>query len=179
MGKRMRVLAVLLLGLLLGAALAGCGDDTKGASDTTTTSELTTTTAATAAGSASGGGAGGSGGGGGASSGGATTAKAATGPTPVINTFETPENIDCHNGNFQNFTATWTTTDAVKTTISIDGGGVYKTYAADDEASLPFNCSSSHTFLLTAYGSGGKTATKSVTLQPRNVQGSPDPTEPE
>jgi hypothetical protein len=185
MGKRMRVLAGLVLGLLVGALLAGCGDDTKNASDTTTTTveSTTTTAAATAAGSANGGGGGNSsGGGGGAASGSGssrTTVKQATGPTPVINTFETPENIDCHNGNFQNFTATWTTTDAVKTTISIDGGGVYKTYAADDEASLPFNCSSSHTFLLTAYGSGGKTATKSVTLQPRNVQGSPDPTEPE
>jgi hypothetical protein len=36
--------------------------------------------------------------------------------------------------------------------------------------SLPFNCSSAHTFMLTAYGSGGKTATRSITLQPRNVQ---------
>ena len=175
MGKVTRVMAVLLVGLLL----SGCGDDSTDASDTTTTSEVTTTTVATAAGSASGGGGSAGGGGGGAAGGSATTAKAATGPTPVINTFETPENIDCHNGNFQTFTATWTTTDAVKTTISIDGGGVYKTYGADDEASLPFNCSSSHTFVLTAYGSGGKTATRSVTLQPRNVQGSPDSTEPE
>jgi hypothetical protein len=36
--------------------------------------------------------------------------------------------------------------DAVKTTISIDGPGVYKTYAANASDSLPFNCSSSHSF---------------------------------
>lgn len=69
------------------------------------------------------------------------------------------------------FTATWTTTNAVEMTISIDGGGIYETYAADGEASLPFNCSSPHTFVLTAVGVDGSTATKSVTLEPRDVQG--------
>ena len=89
---------------------------------------------------------------------------------PVINSFSTPENIDCHNGNLQNFTASWTTSNAVKVTISIDGPGVYNTYGPNGDASLPFNCSSSHTFLLTAFNSAGATATRSVTLQPRNVQ---------
>ncbi|QXC59894.1 hypothetical protein KSP35_16135 [Aquihabitans sp. G128] len=91
------------------------------------------------------------------------------GPKPVIYSFDTPENIDCHNGNLQDFSASWTTQNATKTTISIDGPGVYKTYGPNDSDSLPFNCSSSHTFLLTAYGPGG-TTTKSITLQPRNVQ---------
>jgi len=89
---------------------------------------------------------------------------------PVINSFSTPENIDCHNGNLQNFTASWTTTNAVKVTISIDGPGVYNTYGPNGDTSLPFNCSSSHTFLLTAFNSAGATVTKSITLQPRNVQ---------
>ena len=98
-------------------------------------------------------------------------------PAPVISSFSTPENIDCHNGNFQNFSASWTTQNAVKTTISIDGPGIYKTYGPNDSDSLPFNCSTPHTFLLTAFGQDGHTVTKSITLQPRNVQtqGSGDP----
>ncbi len=88
----------------------------------------------------------------------------------MISSFTTPDNIDCHNGNLQNFTASWTTQNATKVTISIDGPGVYATYGPNDSTSLPFNCSSSHTFLLTAYSAGGQTATKSITLQPRNVQ---------
>lgn len=89
---------------------------------------------------------------------------------PAIVSFQTPDSIDCHNGDFQTFTASWTTTNAVKVTISIDGPGIYDTYPANGDTSLPFNCSSSHSFLLTAYGQDGKTATKSITLQPRNVQ---------
>ena len=99
-----------------------------------------------------------------------TTPPAPPAATPAITSFTTPENIDCHNGNFQNFSASWTTTNAVKTTISIDGPGVYKTYAANASDSLPFNCSTPHTFLLTAFGQDGHTVTKSITLQPRNVQ---------
>ncbi len=92
------------------------------------------------------------------------------GPSPVITSFTTPDTIDCHNGNFQTFSAEWTTTNAVKTTIAIDGPGIYKTYPANGSDSLPFNCSSPHTFKLTAIGQDGKTVTKTITLQPRNVQ---------
>ena len=98
-----------------------------------------------------------------------TTPKPAA-PAPVITSFTTPENIDCHNGNSQTFTASWTTTNATKVTISIDGPGVYKTYPANGSDSLPYNCSSAHTFKLTAYGQDGKTVSKTITLQPRNVQ---------
>jgi hypothetical protein len=95
----------------------------------------------------------------------------ANAPAPVISSFNTPENIDCHNGNLQNFSASWTTTNAVKTTISIDGAGTYATYGANEaEVTLPFNCSSGHTFLLKAYGQDGQTVSRSITLQPRNVQ---------
>lgn len=92
-------------------------------------------------------------------------------PAATITSFVTPENIDCHNGNFKQFSASFTTTNAVKTTISIDGPGIYKTYGPNEtEIDLPFNCSSPHTFLLTAFNQDGKTVTKSITLQPRNVQ---------
>jgi len=156
-----------LLGLVVATAVlaAGCssGDGSSAKSTTTTVSKVTSSTVAT--------GTGGSSGNSGSSSGqGSTGTAAPSGPAPTINSFVTPDNIDCHNGNSQNFSASWTTTNAVKTTISIDGPGVYKTYGANGSDSLPFNCSSSHTFLLTAYGQDGRTATKSITLQPRNVQ---------
>lgn len=102
---------------------------------------------------------------GGSSGGGAPSA-----PAPVIVSFNTPENIDCHNGNFQMFTASWSTSHATKVTISIDGPGVYDTYPANGETSLPFSCSSSHSFKLTAHGANGQTVSKTVTLDPRNVQ---------
>ena len=157
-----------LLGVAVAAGVlaAGCssGDDSSAKATTTTAGTVTSSTVAT--------GTGGSAGNTGSSSGGQsnTGTTAPSGPAPTINSFVTPDNIDCHNGNSQNFSASWTTTNAVKTTISIDGSGVYKTYGANGSDSLPFNCSSAHTFLLTAYGQDGRTATKSITLQPRNVQ---------
>ena len=147
-----RVASAGLLALLMGGLLVGCSDDNP--STDVAVDESSTTVGQDATG-------------GGQSGGGQSGA-----PAPVINSFDTPDSIDCHNDNSPMFTATWSTTNATKVTISIDGGGVYNTYAANGEASLPFNCSSSHTFLLTAFGEDGKTATRSVTLQPRNVQGS-------
>jgi hypothetical protein len=91
-------------------------------------------------------------------------------PAPVITSFHTPDNIDCHNGNSQDFTASWTTTNATKVTISIDGPGIYKSYPANGSDSLPFTCTSAHSYKLTAFGQDGKTVTKTITLQPRNVQ---------
>lgn len=116
---------------------------------------------------------GGSGSGGTGNSGGGKAAAA-----PSIKSFSTPENIDCHNGNLQHFSAKWSTANAEKVTISIDGSGIYDTYGPNGETSLPFNCSSSHTFLLKAYSSDAKSVSKSVTLKPRNVpsQGPPSST---
>lgn len=110
------------------------------------------------------------GGGSGSASSGTGHSTTPSGPKPTIDSFTTPEDIDCHNGSFQTFSASWTTTNATEVTISIDGPGVYATYPADGDTSLPFNCSSPHTFLLTARGQDGQTATRSITLQPRNVQ---------
>jgi hypothetical protein len=109
--------------------------------------------------------------------GGAQTPGAPTGPTPTIVTFHTPDTIDCHNTDSPMFSASWTTTNATKTTISIDGPGIYKTYGANADESLPFNCSSSHSFTLTAFGAGGKTVTRKITLKPVNVRPpqTPDP----
>jgi hypothetical protein len=91
-------------------------------------------------------------------------------PPPVIDSFDTPENIDCHNGNSQTFTASWTTTNATEVVISIDGAGPFDTFEPNASTSLPFDCSSSHTFLLTARSADGQETWASVTLDPRNVQ---------
>ncbi len=98
------------------------------------------------------------------------TTEAPSGPAPTIDSFVTPENIDCHNGDFQEFTASWSTTGAERVTIAIDGPGTYAEYGPDGETSLPFNCSSSHTFTLVAHGADGQTDSRSITLLPRNVQ---------
>jgi hypothetical protein len=160
--------------LVLGAGLTACGSDKKadeeetssvtGRLETTTTTASSSDTTTKQSGSNGGGtSSGGSSSGGGGSS---------SGSTPTIGSFTTPEDVDCHNGNLQQVSVSWTTTNATKVTISIDGPGVYDTYPANGSTSLPFNCSSSHTWLLTAYGSDGSTTTTQVTLQPRNAQGS-------
>jgi hypothetical protein len=146
--RRLALASSILLLVAFGAAACGGGDDS--ASDTTTSS----TVAPVQQGGGSGSGGGQSGGGGGP-----------TGPTPTVS-FTTPDDIDCHNGNQQTFSASWQTTDAVR--VSISGGS--SNYPPNGDTSLSFDCSSAHTFTITAYGSGGRTATKSVTLQPRNVQ---------
>lgn len=107
-----------------------------------------------------------------------TTSPATGTPAPTITSFTTPDTIDCHNGMSQMFTASWSVANATKVTISIDGPGIYKTYAATDSDSFPFGCQNPHTYLLTGYGADGKTVTRTITLQPRNVQASsPDTTE--
>jgi hypothetical protein len=174
-----RTLAAGALALLAGASMVACTtrgtnlESTAASTTTVATQEPTTTVAEPTPGGGNQGGGNQSGGGnqgGGNQGGGQTTTTVAPAPAPTITSFETPENIDCHNGNFQEFTASWTTTNAVDVTISIDGPGAYASYPANGSTSLPFNCSSSHTFLLTANGHGGQVATRTVTLDPRNVQ---------
>jgi hypothetical protein len=158
------IAAILLIG---GVALAVSGGDDDETADTDTTT--TTTALAPSGDGGSSGGSGGSGGGGGGP----------TGPQPSIVSFDTlsgNDDVDCHNGNSQNFSATWDTTDAVR--VAITGGG--DNLPPDGETSLPFDClSAPHTYTLTAYGSGGHTATQSLTLPARNVQGQEQPDEDE
>lgn len=174
---RLRRTAAFAAVVALGAAgLAACSDDKADKVDAGTTSTTSTTTTDSSAdgGSNAGGGSGNSGGNssggsnGGNSGGGSGGGSSST--APAFTNVSTPDSIDCHNGDFQEFTASWTTTNATRVTVSIDGPGVYNEYPANGEASLPFNCSSSHTFLFTAYNGDGATATKSITLQPRNAQ---------
>jgi hypothetical protein len=161
--------------LTLAAGLGACGSTNDDATSAATGRRAATTTSVPTTEApvvVTGAGSGTSSNGGGSGSGSSGTGHSTTpsGPAPTIDSFTTPEDIDCHNGNFQTFSASWTTTGATEVTISIDGPGVYATYPADGDTSLPFNCSSPHTFLLTARGQDGRTATRSITLQPRNVQ---------
>jgi len=156
------------LALVLVLLAAGCGgsDDSSSSNSTSTSS----TTAASAQGGGSSSGGGGSTGGGNSSSGGNSSGGGgATGPTPTIVSFTGTEDgtVDCHNGNQQNFSVHWQTTDAVRVSISEGGSDL----PPSGDSSLPFNClNGPHSYTLTAYGSGGQTATKSITLTPRNVQ---------
>jgi hypothetical protein len=149
--------------LVLAIGLAACGssDDSSKATDTTTTSTTAPSQSSSGGQSSSGQ----------SSSGGQSSGQGSgtpAGPPPTVVSFTTPDSIDCHNGNQQNFSASWQTTNATKVTIASDGA-VVGTYAANGDTSLPFDCSSSHTFVLTAYSSDGQTASRSVTLEPRNV----------
>ena len=94
------------------------------------------------------------------------------GPAPVVTSFNTNGSVDCHNGNQQTFSYDWTTTNATSVTVAMDGATI-QTVGPNGNGSLPFNCSSAHTYTLTAHGQNGQTASKSVTLQPRNVQKPP------
>lgn len=184
-----RSIVSLSLGLLLCVGVVGCSSKTSATkSGGTTTTAVPATTIAQApatpaptlggsTGTANGGQNGGNTGTGGNTGGTSGTAGGSgTGSTTTatIVSFTTPENIDCHNGNSQMFTASWTTQNATKVTISIDGPGIYDTYGPNDSVSLPFSCGSSHTYLLTAFDADGHTVTKQITLQPRNVQSSTD-----
>lgn len=162
-----RRLASLALALVVTALVGGCSSDGKSAAPATKTASTVVGQASTTVAQAPATNAPSNGGG---SSGAPATTSPPSGPAPAITTFVTPDSIDCHNTDSPLFSASWTTTDAVKVTIAIDGPGIYKTYPANGSDSLPFNCSSSHTFLLTAYGQDGRTATKTITLQPRNVR---------
>ena len=138
--------------ILLLPLAAGCGG-----SSSNSTSTTTSTTAAPAPGNSSFAGGSASGGGG------------PTGPAPTIVSFTGTGDgtVDCHNGNQQTFSDHWQTTDAVR--VAITGGG--SNLPPSGDGSLPFSClTAPHTYTLTAYGSGGRTATKSITLTAVNVQ---------
>ena len=138
--------------ILLLPLAAGCGGSGSNSSSTSTSS------AAGQSGFSSGGASGGGQSGGGPS-----------GSTPVIVSFTGTGDgtVDCHNGNQQTFSDHWQTTDAVR--VAITGGG--SNLPPSGDGSLPFSClTAPHTYTLTAYGSGGRTATKSITLTAVNVQ---------
>jgi hypothetical protein len=116
-----------------------------GGGSTTNTSTSSSTTAASSGGGTSSGGGQSSGGGG-----------------LAIGSFSAPSQVSCTTST--SIHLAWTTKGATSVTISIDGPGIYATYAANGSASVPFACDGkSHTYLLTAKGPNGSvTSTRTV-----------------
>lgn len=172
------------IGLLACGSLAACGASspaTKATGTTTSTAATNPTTTANAKGTTvvpNNTGNNGSQGNGGSSGGNTTPGGGSGGSTsttePKITGFTTPETFDCAPGGSENFTLSWTTKNATKVTISIDGPGIWDTYEPNGSASVPFSCGGTHTYLLTVFGTDGTTVTKQVTIEPRNLP-VPDP----
>lgn len=91
-------------------------------------------------------------------------------PAPAVTSVNAPSSIDCHNGNSQGFSISWTSANATKTTLAVDGPGIYATYGPSGSQQLTFDCHSAHTYTIVAFSADGRTASKTITLQPRNVQ---------
>lgn len=178
-----------VLTILAVASLGACGasGDTDAAKRTTPTSSLETTTTvddstgtpqatpvdnfgSRATGSASSAG----------SSGGGQTATPPTTPStaPRITGLSVPKTISCYDnespaytGPSPTYTASWSTTNAVKVTISLDGPGIYDSYGPNGSTSLGFPCGDQpHTLLLTAFSASGETTTELRTIRPHHVQ---------
>ena len=96
--------------------------------------------------------------------------KPPTSPAPAVTSVNAPSSIDCHNGNSQGFSISWTSANATKTTLAVDGPGIYATYGPSGSQQLTFDCHSAHTYTIVAFSADGRTASKTITLQPRNVQ---------
>jgi len=61
--------------------------------------------------------------------------------------------VSCPDSATQQVTLTWATSGATSVTVSIDGPGIYDTYAATGSVQVPFACGDAkHTYLLTALG---------------------------
>jgi hypothetical protein len=101
--------------------------------------------------------------------------EASTGP--VIEHFRVSSKPSCPSGTDQvqyegqPVTLTWKVSGAEKTTISVDGPGIYDTYGAADSVTLNFPCGGdpgsyqTHTYLLTAICPDGITTTKKLTVK--------------
>jgi hypothetical protein len=100
-----------------------------------------------------------------------TTAPPTTTTPPASPTFTTlavPSTVECPTPSADaDATFSWTAPGATKVTLSIDGPGIYRTYdGATGTETVSFPCGSSHTYLFTAFGSGGSVTTASFTVSP-------------
>jgi hypothetical protein len=97
----------------------------------------------------------------------APTTTSTTIPKPKILTFDHPATVSCANPANQvpYIPLSWTTQGAVKVTISIDGPGIYKSYAgAAGNDTVPFSCPGPHTYLITAYSATNQATTQQVVI---------------
>ncbi|HET9852064.1 MAG TPA: hypothetical protein VFP56_06110 [Candidatus Limnocylindrales bacterium] len=98
-------------------------------------------------------------------------------PTPTPNTnpaivsFETPKQEDCTNSTAGSIHITWSVKRATGVSISIDGPGIYDSYAGlTGEVDVPYGCDHtklSHTYTLTTIGGTGPAASVTKTIKTR------------
>lgn len=139
---------VVILGVVIALALAG-GDDNE---TTTTTSSTSSTSTSTSTSTTS-----------------SPTTTTTTPNAPVITAYSaSPNPATCPNGSTTiQITLSWATQNALGVSVSIDGPGKYADYGANGSAQVPFACSGSHSYTLTANGSGGQTTQRTITVQPQ------------
>ena len=88
-------------------------------------------------------------------------------PAPTIASFTGPDSVSCTSDTTVQLS--WSTENASRTTISIDGAAQPGSFGASATQDLPFPCSgSSHAYLLTAFGANNRTVTqtKAVAVSP-------------
>jgi hypothetical protein len=98
-------------------------------------------------------------------------------PTPTPNTnpaivfFDTPKQEDCTNSTAGSIHVSWSVKRATGVSISIDGPGIFDSYAGlTGEVDLPFGCDPaklSHTYTLTTVGGTGPAASVTKTVKTR------------
>lgn len=88
-------------------------------------------------------------------------------PKPKIVEFKGPSTVNCADPAYTGFiTLTWLIDNADSTTLSIDGGGLYKSYpGAQGSDEVPFSCGEGqHTYTLRTVGGNGPEASKTLTI---------------
>lgn len=90
---------------------------------------------------------------------------------PAIVSFEVPKQEDCTNSTAGSVTVKWTIKRATGVSISIDGPGIYDSYAGlTGEVVLPYGCDQTvlqHTYTLTTIGGTGPAASVTKTIKTR------------
>ena len=93
---------------------------------------------------------------------------------PTIATWEVPQLEDCTGATAGQIEVSWVVRRATGVTISIDGPGIFDSYArTSDSITLPFGCAfeAQHTYTLRTTGGSGPaaTSTKTVKVRPPSV----------
>jgi hypothetical protein len=101
----------------------------------------------------------------------AATTPLASAPTPQITTFYVDLD-DCPGAGAGavKIQVEWTTRNATRVTISIDGPNVFDAYDAEGTTTIPFDCASdSHTYTMIAYDRTGRASEPQSVTVPRHI----------
>ena len=187
--SRTLVLSCASVGLAVSLLLTGCGSDgqqsvgSESSSTTGVAGASTTTPASASASGADGDPVAGDPSSDESSSGGSAGGGSGSGSSPAVSIeeFGSPASVDC-SGDDPQVSFSWSTRNADRVTISVDGPGVYAEYGPSGETAILFPCPGPHTYLLTAYGPDGTTRTEIVTVSgdtPPAVEGDESGTPPD